>query len=371
MSGGRLSVGPGRGGGAGPARRRRALCCGVLALAGIAVGCWRVERQEEEFRGEDEPIPRLTALELARRVIVPGDIRRSIEFLASDDRRGRSTGSPGLERTAAWVGQRFQAVGLAPAGQRGGYIDYWRFPVAGDSVVPVPNVAGFARGNDLTRAREWVILLARLDHLGVGPPDEAGDSIYNGADDNGSGVAALVEIAEALAAVPGGTARPVLFLALSGGEQGREGARRYVADPTVDLDGAVAAVNLWSVSRGRGDGVFVIGQDYSTLGPLFRNVAGEHRSVRLPILPVAALDADTALAWYREGDQLPFARAGIPSVLVTTGRHEDFGRPSDEAARTDPDRAARVARLVFLAALRLANAELDPEWTEEGRRAVR
>ena len=365
-------------GGAGGAGGRG--LAGALVVAGLAAGvgaCWRVERQGEEFRGEDEPIPVPTAAAIARRLILPGDVRRSIEFLSSDDRRGRATPSPGLDRATAWVGQRFQAVGLTPAGQRGGYVAYWSYEVSPDSVVFVPTVAGFVRGNDLTRAGEWVVLLARLDHLGVGEPDETGDSIYNGADANASGVAALVEIAEALVAVPGGTARPVLFLALSGGEsagkgeEGGEGARRYLADPTVDLADAVAAVTLRMVSRGRGDGVYVIGQEYSTLGPLFRNAAAEHRALRLPVVPTARVDPDSVVAWFRDGDHFPFARAGIPSVLVTTGRHRDFRRPSDEAVRTDPDRAARVARFVFLATLRLANAELDPDWTEAGRRAIR
>ena len=224
-------------------RQRRPLLLLCLALS----GCVRVEGGGEEFRHEDAPPEVVSPAEVARRVIDTRDVRDHIGYLASDAMRGRATPSAELERAAAWIAERFAAAGLEPAGQDGGFAHFWPYPAyrapGGDEeggVVQVPNVVGVRAGSDAARAGEYVILMAHFDHLGVGEPDEGGDSIYNGADDNASGVAALLEIAEAFSFLPERPARPVLFLATSGSERGLLGASRFAEDPTVFLSEAVA-----------------------------------------------------------------------------------------------------------------------------------
>ncbi|NIU78499.1 MAG: M28 family peptidase [Gammaproteobacteria bacterium] len=208
-----------------------------------------------------------------------------------------------------------------------------------------------------------------MDHLGVGPPDASGDSIYNGAD-AASGLAGLVEIAEAFVALPEEerAARPVLVLAVSGHETGLAGAAWYVDHPTVALDGAVAVFALDRIARNSPDRVSAVGHRYSGLGPLLDDVARAHPDLGLTVVPDAGLDPDSAAAWFRSADALPLARRGVPAILISTGDHEDARRPSDEHGRTDPGKAARVARLAFLAVHRVAASELEPAWTPTGRR---
>ncbi len=194
----------------------------------------------------------------------------------------------------------------------------------------------------------------------------AGDSIYNGADDNASGTAALLEVAQAFAALDEAPARPVLFLALAGEEKGLLGSQWFAANPTVFLTDAVANVNLDMIGRNEPGGVVVVGQSYSSLGPLFDSLAVAHPELGLRVIP----DPHPGERFFTRSDQYNFALRGIPSVLVTTHLHEDYHRPSDEAARVDTDKVARIARLVFLAALELAGGR-DVQWTEEGRAAVR
>ncbi|MFW6331588.1 MAG: M28 family peptidase, partial [Gemmatimonadota bacterium] len=237
---------------------------------------------------------------------------------------------------------------------------------AGGTVL-VPNVVGRLPGNDLTRADEYVVLVAHFDHLGVGEPDASGDSVYNGADDNASGVAALVEVAEAFAALPEPPARPVLFLAVSGTEREMLGSTWYAAHPTVTLSRAVAVLNIDMIGRNAPDSIGVVGYRSSSLGPLVEELAAAAPDLGLVVQPDSAPERDL----FSRGDHLPFARRGIPAIRVFSGLHDDYHTPADEAAAVDDRKVARVARLVFLTALRLASQDRRPAWTEAGREAIR
>ena len=317
----------------------------VLALV-LTAACSAVRGPAAEFDPEGAADAVATPAEVAREVIQADDIARTIDFLASDELRGRGTPGPGLERAAAWVAEQFQLAGLEPAGGAG-YLQYW--PV--NDSVRVPNVVALLQGADLTRADDYLVLVAHIDHLGVGEPDEDGDSIYNGAVDNASGVAALVEVAEAFSRLPERPARPVLFLGVSGSEDGGLGSRWFADHPTVRLDSAVAVINVHMVASGAPRQVSVEGPEAELLRPLLAGIAAEEELG----LDVAAGAGDEA----HSGDVAPFARLGIPSATLTTGRGDAYHQPDDEAGGADAGKAARVARLLFLAAHRLAT---DLDW---------
>lgn len=346
------------------------------ALAAALSACSLVSGGGDEFRGVDAAARTVSPDEVARRVIGPREIRRHVGYLASDEMRGRDTPSPELERAASWIAERFGLAGLEPAGQDGGFIQFWPYERSGltndgsapttGRAVQVPNVVGIVPGSDAARAGEYVILTAHFDHVGVGTPTEDGDSVYNGADDNASGTAALLEIARAFGSLALRPARPILFLATSGEEKGLLGATWFASNPTVFLSDAVAVLNMDMVGRNSPDSIGLVGHDYSSLGPLLVRIAADSRHLRLYV------DTDPAPGenLFTRSDHYPFARTGIPAIAVTSALHEHYHHPDDEPGRIDADKAARVARLIFLAAYELARGE-DATWTEEGKRAVR
>lgn len=325
----------------------------------------------EEFRPGEAPLKAVAPEEVARRVIDDADVRRTVGFLASDAMRGRDTPSPELERAAAWIAERFAVAGLDPAGDDGGFIQFWPYdPSATNGAdrrpVQVPNVVAVLPGSEGARTGEYVIVTAHFDHVGVGAPSEEGDSIYNGADDNASGTAALLEVAEAFGALPSRPARPVLFLATSGEEKGLLGATWFAGNPTVFLSDAVALLNMDMVGRNSPDSVGIVGYDYSTLGPLIARTLEDNPWLGLTLDPEPVPGENL----FARSDHYPFARRGIPAVALTSGLHEDYHRPGDEPSELDAEKVARVARLAFLVAYQLALGA-DAEWTPEGRGAVR
>jgi hypothetical protein len=228
-----------------------------------------------------------------------------------------------------------------------------------------PNVVAVRRGSDPGLRDTYVVITAHFDHLGVGNPDETGDSIFSGADDNASGTAALLEIARATMALPEAPGRSILFLAVSGEEKGLLGSRAFVESPTVPIGGIVANINLDMVGRNHPDTVIAIGQEYSTLEDVIRRVA-ERPGIGLTVIE----DPEPEKMFFFRSDQLSFIQRGIPAVFFTTGDHEDYHQQSDRPERIDHDKLARVARLAFHVAYEIAMDPAPPEWTEAGWREV-
>jgi hypothetical protein len=236
-----------------------------------------------------------------------------------------------------------------------------------EETTDVPNVVAILPGSDPMLAEEYVVLTAHFDHVGVGPADERGDTIYSGADDNASGTSALMQVAEAFAALPEAPARSILFLAVSGEEKGLLGSAHYAQNPTVPQGSMVANVNLDMVSRNAPDTVYAIGEEYTTLGQWVRELAEAHPELGM----VAAPDPEPEEQAFLRSDHFSFVQQGIPALMLTTWLHDDYHQPSDTPDRVDPDKAARVARLAFLLAHRAATEPAPPVWTAEGEELLR
>ncbi len=300
----------------------------------------------------------------AAATITPGEMREHIAYIASDALRGRDTPSPGLDSAAAYLVRHFQALGLQGGAEGGAFIQRYPLQPSGEMA---PNVVAIFPGSDPTLRNEYVVLSAHMDHEGVGRPVR-GDSIYNGADDDASGTSALLEVAQAFASMQQRPARSILFLAVSGEEKGLLGSEYFSDNPTVPLESMVANLNIDMIGRNERDTVVVIGKNYSSLGGVVERAAADH-----PQLVGLAAGDDR---WPREGfffrsDHFNFARKEIPAVFFFAGTHEDYHEPSDEVELIDADKAARVARLVFLAAHAVASDPQRPQWTPAGLREVR
>jgi hypothetical protein len=296
--------------------------------------------------------------------ITPEDMYSRIGVLAHDSMGGRDTPSPGLEMAAAWAAEEFLGMGLEPGGDEGSFIQrYQMIPRGGESSEPVsvPNVVGLLPGSDPVLRDEWVVFTAHFDHVS-GPADEDGDRIYNGADDNASGTAAIMEVAEAFSMLPESPRRSLAFVLVSGEEKGLLGARHFAGGVSLPQEAMVADINADMVSMNSPDGIFVHGMELTSLGPALEQVVAAHPEVGIGIME----DEWPNLPLYRMSDQFAFAQEGIPGIFFFSGLHSDLHRPSDELQNVNCDKAARVAQLIFHFGMEVAEADERPSWTAAG-----
>jgi Zn-dependent M28 family amino/carboxypeptidase len=188
--------------------------------------------------------------------------------------------------------------------------------------VSAPNVAGLLVGSDPALRDEYVVYSAHWDHLGIGAPNKAGDTIYNGALDNATGVAAVIAIAEALGNLPPAQRprRSSLFLFPTAEEQGLLGAEWYSKHPLVPIEKTAGNVNLDSLNvLGPTNDFIPLGAERSTLKAVVEAVARE-RGMRV------SPDARPEQGSFFRSDHFPFAKVGVPSISLKEGT-DYVGRP--------------------------------------------
>jgi Zn-dependent M28 family amino/carboxypeptidase len=231
----------------------------------------------------------------------------------------------------------------------------------------VPNVVAYLPGSDPALRDEFVVYSAHFDHLGVGAPDAAGDSIYSGADDNASGTSAVLAISRAFAALPQPPARSVMFVLVSAEEIGLVGSRHFVENPPVPVERMVANINADMIGRNAPDTVVAIGQEFSSLGPAVQAIVARRPDLGLVVAP----DLWPEEQLFFRSDHFSFAAQGIPAIFFTTGLHEQYHQPSDRVEIIDTDKLARISRLLFLLGHDVASTPERPHWTERGLSEVR
>jgi acetylornithine deacetylase/succinyl-diaminopimelate desuccinylase-like protein len=213
------------------------------------------------------------------------------------------------------------------------------------------NVIGFFPGTDKDKAKEVVIYSAHYDHVGV---DKKGE-IYNGSDDNASGTSALLEIAEAFGDGPR-PARSVAFLWVSGEEKGLLGSKWFSEHVTLPEDYKIVAdINLDMVSRNDGTSIGITPSDkHADYSTLVTDACAAAKAEGL----TTRFDADE---FYARTDSYHFARKGIPIVFFFCGVHEDYHQPTDDVAKADFEKAARVARSAYRLGWQVAQAKDVPK----------
>jgi len=236
------------------------------------------------------------------------------------------------------------------------------------------NLVGRLPGSDPLLRRNAVIVCAHYDHLGVGRPVD-GDAIYNGVIDNASGTAVVLELARVLAAAPARPRRSIVFLFLTGEEKGLLGSRYYRDHPAVPLHRTVAAVNVDGISFIDRSGEFVgVGARFSTLGELLGETLAS-LGLRHGSIPGLFQELDP----FYKSDQIAFAQAGIPAILVMEGfgyasgatgirRFVEWGRnryhtPFDDLEQPiDPEAVEQHATVLLAFVRRVADTFTEPRW---------
>jgi Zn-dependent M28 family amino/carboxypeptidase len=219
------------------------------------------------------------------------------------------------------------------------------------------NVVGVLPGADAARRGEYVAIGSHYDHDGIGQPVD-GDSIYNGADDDGSGTVAMLEIAERLVRQP--PARSVLFVWHTAEEKGLLGSEAFTRTPTVPRESIVAQLNIDMIGRNTPDSVYLVGsRRLSTeLGELVEAV---NRTQARPFAFDYSFDAPNhPERIYCRSDHYNYARYGIPVTFFTTGLHDQYHKPQDEAHLIDYDKLARVTQLIADIGVEVANRPARP-----------
>ncbi len=313
--------------------------------------------------------------------IAEASVRQLLTALADDSLEGRGTGTRGSARAAALIAREMQAIGLEPAGDSG---YFQRVPLAlitttrdGRSrealtlfpsfaaldTVPsekrrqAVNVVGVLRGTDPVLRDSVVLINAHYDHLGIRQPVQ-GDSVYNGADDDASGVVAVLEIARAMAAGPP-PKRTLIFAATTGEEVGLLGTRWYLLHPVSPV--ASMSANLEIEMIGRPDSIgpgkaWLTGFERSSMGMMFA-AAG------LPIGPDSRADQQ----FFMRSDNIAFARAGVPAhTLSSYNMHGDYHTVRDDVSHVDFAHMTSVIG-AGAAATRLLADGPAPRWYPGGR----
>ncbi len=334
------------------ARVRTALLAGMVLLTASAAGA-QTDGSERISSGVEGAAKRYSA---------------NVYWLADDARQGRGLGSEGLAKAGLWLEEQFKDIGLEPAGDDGGYRHVFGVPIADPSnphaqkgFVYAFNVMGRIRGNG---ELEGVVLIgAHYDHLGFGgegslEPDSR--AIHNGADDNASGTAALLEAARQLQERRGQLRRDVVVMAFSAEERGLVGASNIVRTPPEGLamEDVIAMLNMDMVGRLRDDRLSVLGGDS----------AEEWDDLVGPLCDRYGFECSIGGDGFGSSDQSAFFAADIPVLHFFTGTHSEYHKPSDDADLINAEGAVRVAWLVSDVAGSVANrpGELTLVKTSDG-----
>jgi Zn-dependent M28 family amino/carboxypeptidase len=302
------------------------------------------------------------AISRALESITPADVKRRIEIIADDSMGGRDTPSRGLEATARYIASEFRRLGLTAGGDSGTFIQ--RYPIPGGregrantKQRTAPNVVGVLEGSDPVLKGEYIVLSAHMDHVGIGEPVN-GDSIYNGADDDASGTAGVLELAEALSMPGARPKRSVVFLTVSGEEHGLWGSAWFSDHPAIPITQVVADLNIDMIGRNWKDTIVVIGKEHSDLGTTLDRVNRAHPELRMKAID----DIWPEENFYFRSDHYNFARKGVPVLFFFNGTHPDYHGPNDEPDRIDAEKESRIVRLVFLTAQEVGNTQQRPAW---------
>ena len=309
------------------------------------------------------------------KTILKKDLERHLTILASDSLEGRETGKKGQKMAAEYLKNHFINIGIPPY-KKNKY--FQKFKVKSDrhvckcedcdsdfikkifkknKIIRGENVLGYIKGTDLKD--ELIIITAHYDHLG-----KHDTLLFNGADDDGSGTVAIMEIAEAfmLAKRDGkGPRRSILIMPVSGEEKGLLGSKYYTDNPVFPLRKTIANLNIDMIGRIDnmhidGNYVYLIGSDM--LSKELHNISEKINKKHIGLeLDYTYNTEDDPHRYYYRSDHYNFAKNNIPVIFYFNGVHEDYHKTTDTIEKIDFNKIEKITRFVFLTAWELANRE--------------
>ncbi len=297
------------------------------------------------------------------KTITAKDLGKHLFIYASDEFEGRNTGEPGQKKAVKYLKDFYVGQGIASPLGGDDYFqevpsEYLSNNRRGMTLKDSENVVAFIKGTE--KPDEIVVISAHLDHEGV-----KNGEIYNGADDDGSGTVAILEIAEAFkqAADAGkGPKRSILFLHVTGEEKGLLGSKYYTENPIFPLANTVTNLNIDMIGRvddrhkGNPNYVYLIGSD--KLSTELHNISEAMNKKYTNIdLDYKYNDDNDPNRFYYRSDHYNFAKHNIPIIFYFNGTHADYHRPTDTPDKINYEMLENRARLVFYTAWEVANRE--------------
>ena len=306
------------------------------------------------------------------KTITEKELSEHLYTYASDEFEGRDTGAPGQKKAVEYIRNYYKSIGIEPGDLEGDYFQEMTLTMRGrrgqkPKTVETENVIAIIKGSE--KPDEYVIITAHLDHVGI-----TDGEIYNGADDDGSGTVALLEIAEAFkkAADKGkGPKRSVVFLHVTGEEKGLLGSAYYTDNPVYPLANTVVNLNVDMIGRidptrreKNRDYIYLIGSDHDSVDLHNLSEQTNTESVNMT-LDYRFNDKNDPNRFYYRSDHYNFAKNGIPIIFYFTGTHADYHQPSDTPDKIEYDLLEMRSRLIFYTAWNIANRDkrlvVDPK----------
>ncbi len=304
--------------------------------------------------------------------ITEKELKEHLYIYASDEFEGRDTGEPGQKKAVEYLRNYYKSIGVEPGDLEGDYFQEMTLTMRGrrgqkPKTVETENVVAIIKGSE--KPDEYVVITAHLDHVGV---DDTG--IYNGADDDGSGTVALLEIAEAFkkAADKGkGPKRSIVFLHVTGEEKGLLGSAYYADNPIYPLENTVVNLNVDMIGRidpsrreKNRDYIYLIGSDHDSVDLHKLSEQTNAESVNMT-LDYRFNDKNDPNRFYYRSDHYNFAKNGIPIIFYFTGTHADYHKITDTPDKIEYDLLEMRSRLIFYTAWNIANRDkrliVDPK----------
>ena len=271
----------------------------------------------------------------------PGDkALDDVRILSADDMEGRAPGTPGSEKARAYILSRFAEIGLSPVGQA--FEQPFTFTKRDGAAAAGTNLIARIKGTEGGKA---MVVSAHYDHVGV-----IKGQIFNGADDNASGVAGLLAVAEAFKVKP--PKHDVIFAVFDAEESGLRGAKAFVAAPPVPLDTLALNVNFDMLSKNAKNELYVAGTaPFPVLKPILVKVA-----MTAPVSLKLGHDTDAdgkQNNWTNQSDHYAFGEKGVPWVYFGVEDHPEYHKPTDDFATVPQDFFKRSVATVVAASLAL------------------
>lgn len=303
--------------------------------------------------------------------ITATDLKTHLTIVASDEMEGRETGSAGQKKAGNYLIDQYKANKITfPKGAT----DYYqKVPAAylnakkNENLADSENIWAYIEGSE--KPNEVIVISAHYDHVGM-----KNGEVYNGADDDGSGTVALLEIAQAfkIAKKEGnGPKRSVLILHVTGEEHGLHGSRFYSENPLFPLANTITDINIDMIGRrdelhkDSNNYVYLIGSDY--LSTDLYNICEEANKNYVNLfLDYKFNDRTDPNRFYYRSDHYNFAKNGIPSVFLFNGVHADYHKATDEVDKIEFDALTKRTQLAFAIAWELANRENRPMVDKSG-----